>query len=122
MQALTDRKLVHRRIRHRVRKKVSGTSSRPRLAVFRSRKHIYVQAIDDAHGRTVAQASTLDPELKVRLTQSGNIASAKVVGESIATRLKAAGVAAAVFDRGGFAYHGRIKALADAARTAGLNF
>jgi large subunit ribosomal protein L18 len=122
MQALIDRKLVHRRIRHRVRRKVTGTPERPRLAVFRSRKHIYVQAIDDTQGRTLAQCSTLDPELKPRLEQSGNVASAKVVGEAIASRLKQAGVGMAVFDRGGFAYHGRIKALAEAARSGGLDF
>jgi large subunit ribosomal protein L18 len=120
MQAQIDRRTVRRRIRYRIRRKVEGTAERPRLAVFRSLNHIYVQAIDDRSGRTLCQASTLDPELRARVPKAGNIAAAKLVGTAIAERLKSRGVARATFDRGGFVYHGRIKALADAAREAGL--
>jgi large subunit ribosomal protein L18 len=122
MQARIDRRAVRRRVRHRIRKRLAGTASRPRLAVFRSHKHIYVQAIDDEHGRTVAQASTQDPELKGRLPQGGDLGAAKAVGEVIARKLKAAGIESAVLDRGGFVYHGRVQALADSARSAGLRF
>jgi large subunit ribosomal protein L18 len=110
------RKETRRRIRHRIRRKVRGTAERPRLAVFRSIKHIYVQAVDDDAGRTVVQASSRDSEVKT----AGNIASAKEVGTLVAQRLQEAGVKQAVFDRGGVLYHGRIRALADAAREAGL--
>lgn len=119
MLAATDRKKLRTRVRRRIRLKVRGDSHRPRLAVFRSGKHMYVQAIDDASGRTLAQAST--QEKGVRGDGKGwDIDSAKRVGETIAGRLKEAGVEACVFDRGGFLYHGRVKALADAAREAGL--
>lgn len=120
MLAQTDRKSIRRRVRHRIRRKISGTAARPRLAVFRSRKHIYVQAVDDGLGRTLAHASTQDPELRKSLEQGWNVDAAKRVGTAIAERLKAAGVSAAVLDRGGWLYHGRIKALAAAAREAGL--
>lgn len=112
---------VRRRIRHRIRKKVSGTAMRPRLAVFRSEKHIYAQAIDDELGRTLASASTQSPELK-ELKSGGNCDAAKKVGNLIAKKLKDAGVKSIVFDRGGFLYHGRVKALADAVREEGLKF
>ena len=107
--------------RHRrVRKKVSGTAERPRLAVFRSNNHIYAQVIDDVAGRTVAAASTADASIKGGAT--GNKDAASKVGTLVAERAKAAGVTRVVFDRGGFRYHGRVAALADAAREGGLEF
>jgi large subunit ribosomal protein L18 len=101
---------------------VTGSAAKPRLAVFRSDKHIYAQAIDDGSGQTVAHASTLDADLKATTTRGGNVEAAKVVGSAIAARLKDKGIEDVVFDRGGYLYHGRIKALADAAREAGLKF
>jgi large subunit ribosomal protein L18 len=121
MDTTIDRRGVRRRIRFRIRAKVRGSAERPRLAVFRSDKHIYVQAIDDDAGRTLAQASTAEPALKATAAV-GKKAAATVVGGAIAERLKSAGIEAAVFDRGGFLYHGRVKALAEAAREAGLKF
>jgi len=119
--ARTDHKLELRRRRHkRVRRKVEGTAERPRLAVFRSNRHITAQLIDDLAGRTVASASTVEPSL--RGAGGGNIEAAKVVGVQVASRAKAAGITTVVFDRGGFAYHGRVAALADAARAEGLEF
>jgi large subunit ribosomal protein L18 len=107
--------------RHRrVRKQVRGTAARPRLAVFRSNRHISAQVIDDVAGRTLAAASTLEPEL--RGAGTGNKAAAAAVGRLVAERAKAAGVDKVVFDRGGFLYHGRVAAVADAAREAGLEF
>ena len=120
MLARIDRRGVRRRVRHRIRRKVSGTATRPRLAVYRSQKHIYVQAIDDDHGRTLAQASTQDPDLRKQITKGWNVEAATQVGTVIAERLKAAGVSSAVLDRGGWVFHGRIEALAAAAREAGL--
>ncbi|MDZ4826331.1 MAG: 50S ribosomal protein L18 [Actinomycetota bacterium] len=112
-------KQEHRRIRHRrVRKLVSGTAERPRLAVFRSNKHIYAQAIDDINGRTVASASTVEASL--RSGGTATVDAAKQVGKLIGERAKSAGVTAVVFDRGGFKYHGRVAAVADGAREAGL--
>lgn len=106
--------------RHRrVRKKVQGTEARPRLAVFRSNKHISAQVIDDTTGRTLASASSLEADLR---SSGGNIEGAKKVGELLASRAKDAGVTQVVFDRGGFRYHGRVASLADAARTSGLEF
>src|SRR5215471_4133090 len=107
---------IHKRIRHRVR----GTEDRPRLAVFRSLKHIYAQVIDDRKGHTVAAASS--SEKKSAAASGGNVAGAKQVGKLIAERAKAKGVTKVVFDRGGYLYHGRVKALADAAREGGLQF
>jgi len=104
----------------RVRKYVAGTADRPRLAVFRSNKHIVAQVIDDRDGRTLAAASTVEASLKAGST--GNIDAAKAVGQLVAERAKAAGVEKVVFDRGGNLYHGRVAALADAAREAGLEF
>lgn len=121
MEARTDRRAVRRRVRYRIRKKLGGTSARPRLAVFRSDKHIYVQAIDDAHGRTLASATTCDGSEKGKRVPGG-VEAAKKLGGAIAEILKSQGIEAVVFDRGGFQYHGRIKALADAARSAGLKF
>jgi large subunit ribosomal protein L18 len=122
MQKTIDRDGIRRRVRHRIRKKVAGASARPRLAVFRSDKHIYAQVIDDATGRTVAHASTLDKDLRGSVGSGGNVAAAKAVGSAIAERLKGKGIVTVVFDRGGYLYHGRIKALAEAAREAGLKF
>jgi large subunit ribosomal protein L18 len=122
MQRITDRDAIRRTIRHRIRRKVAGSAARPRLAIFRSDKHIYAQAIDDATGRTLASASTVEPDVKGRAPNGGNVEAAKVVGGVIAERLKGQGIEVVVFDRGGFLYHGRIKALADAAREAGLKF
>jgi large subunit ribosomal protein L18 len=122
MHAITDRDGTRRRIRYRIRAKVGGTAARPRLAVFRSDKHIYAQAIDDAAGTTLAQASTLDAAVRGDAGTGGAVAAAKKVGEAIAERLKEKGVEAVVFDRGGYLYHGRVKALAEAARAAGLKF
>ena len=114
---------AHRqRVHRRVRQNVAGTPERPRLCVFRSINHIYVQVIDDREGRTLAAASSLDKEVRKQLKGGGNVAAAKVVGKAIAERALAAGVTAVVFDRGGYKYHGRIKALADAARETGLKF
>ena len=122
MQRITDREAIRRVIRHRIRRKVAGSAARPRLAVFRSDKHIYAQAIDDATGRTLASASTTEADVKAKSRQGGNVAAAKIVGGVIAERLKGQGIEVVVFDRGGYLYHGRIKALADAAREAGLKF
>lgn len=120
MKTGASRKQVRRRIRHRVRQKLSGTAERPRLAVFRSLRHIYVQVIDDEQGRTIAHASTQDKE--VRGEGASGVELAKQVGALIAKRVKEAGVESVVFDRGGFIYHGRIKALAEAGRENGLKF
>ncbi len=105
----------------RVRKKISGIASRPRLSVFRSLQHIYVQAVDDVHGKTVASASTVDKDLRVQMSnKTGNTQAASLIGETIAKRLKQKGISKAVFDRNGNLYHGRVKALAEAARKEGL--
>jgi large subunit ribosomal protein L18 len=122
MQAQVDRKAARRRIRYRVRKDIRGTAARPRLAVFRSLRHIYVQAIDDESGATLAQASTRDSQLRGESGHGGNREAARRVGQAIAERLKGAGVETVVFDRGGFLYHGRVKVLAEAAREGGLKF
>jgi large subunit ribosomal protein L18 len=111
-----------RRVHVRVRTRVIGTPERPRLCVYRSLEHIYAQVIDDYNRRTVVSASSVDKEVKKNLKGGGNVASAKAVGKFIADRAKAAGVVKVVFDRGGYKYHGRVKALADAAREAGLQF
>jgi len=109
------RSAVHRRIRRRVR----GTTERPRLAVYRSLNHIYAQLIDDEKAQTLASASTTEKPLGVKT--GGNIEAAKKIGQTIAERALAAGISSVVFDRGGYLYHGRVKALTDAARAAGLN-
>lgn len=111
-----------RKVRHlRVRKKVHGTAERPRLNVYRSNQHIYAQVIDDVKGVTLVSASTLDPALK-DLANGSNVEAAKKVGELVAKRAQEKGIKNVVFDRGGYIYHGRIKALAEAAREAGLEF
>jgi len=112
-----------RRIRHlRVRKKVVGTPERPRLSVYRSLKHIYAQIINDQNGTTLVSASTLEPEIRARGIKGGNVEAAKLVGELVARRAKERGITKVVFDRGGYLYHGRVAALAEAARAAGLEF
>jgi large subunit ribosomal protein L18 len=113
---------VRLRIHERIRKRLSGSSVRPRLAVFRSTKHIYAQIIDDSKGTTLITASTLDADAKKDLKHGGNIAAAKAVGKLVAERAKQKGIDAVLFDRGGYIYHGRVKALAEAAREAGLKF
>jgi large subunit ribosomal protein L18 len=117
-----SRDLHRKRVHARVRTRVSGTPERPRLAVYRSLDHIYAQVIDDHSGKTLASASSVDSETKTNLKGGGNVAAAKVIGKAVAERAKAAGISKVVFDRGGYKYHGRVKALADAAREAGLQF
>jgi large subunit ribosomal protein L18 len=111
-----------RRIHRRVRVKVKGTPERPRLCVYRSLTHLYAQVIDDAAGRTLVAASSVDKETRKQIKGGGNVASAKTVGQVVAERARAKGITQVVFDRGGYRYHGRVKALADAAREAGLKF
>lgn len=115
-----NRKEITRKRHYRLRRRLSGTAERPRLAVYRSGKHIYAQIIDDTRSVTLAAASTLDKDL--RGTSGANLEAARKVGELLARRAKEAGINNVVFDRGGFLYHGRIAALADAAREAGLEF
>jgi large subunit ribosomal protein L18 len=122
MLELLSRDVARRRIHTRVRKRVGRQTSWPRLNVFRSLNHIYVQIIEDTSGRTLVSASSLDREVRQRLKTGGNIAAAKAVGLTVAARAKAANIERVVFDRGGYAYHGRVKALADAAREGGLKF
>jgi len=118
---MSHTKPVARKRRHfRVRKKVRGTAARPRLAVFRSNKHIYAQVIDDVNGRTLASASTM--EKAGAKGSTGSVEAAKAVGERLGERVKSAGIDSVVFDRGGFKYHGRVAAIADGARSAGLEF
>jgi large subunit ribosomal protein L18 len=114
--------IVRLRIHERIRKRLSGAPERPRLAIFRSNKHIYAQIIDDSKGATLTAASTLDVDTKKDVKQGGNIAAAKAVGKLVAQRAKAKGIESVLFDRGGYLYHGRVKALAEAAREAGLKF
>ncbi len=114
----THRAQIHRRLR----KTLSGTPERPRLSVFRSLKHIYAQVVDDRTGRTLAAASTLDRALRPQIQVGGNVAAAKEVGKALAERARAAGITRVVFDRGGYRYHGRVQALAEAAREDGVEF
>ena len=113
------------RIKYRIRKKMTGTAQKPRLSVFRSVSHIYVQVIDDMSGNTIAAASTVDPNVKGKMPKGvagGNIKGAQLIGTTIAERLKEKGITKVVFDRNGFLYHGRVRAVAEAARSAGLEF
>jgi large subunit ribosomal protein L18 len=113
------------RIKFRIRKRLQGTPEQPRLSVFRSGTHIYVQVIDDLAGRTVASASSVEPAVKAKFAdgaRGGNRKGAEVVGQAIAERLKEKGITRVVFDRNGFLYHGRVRAVAEAARQAGLQF
>ena len=121
MLTRTSKNTNRRHVHERIRKKILGTSERPRLNVYRSLNHIYVQVIDDLHGKTLVSASTAEGKKEDRRT-GGNVAAAKTVGKTIAERAKAKGVTKVVFDRGGYIYHGRVKALADAAREGGLQF
>ena len=114
-----EKKEIRSRIHQRIRRKLAGTAERPRLAVFRSVAHIYVQVIDDAAATTLVSASSVDKDGK---TKGGNVAAAKAIGKLVAQRAQEKGIKKVVFDRGGYQYHGRIKALADAAREAGLEF
>ena len=114
-----DRKVARAKVRHRIRKKISGTADKPRLAVHFSNANVYAQLIDDVSGRTLAAASTLDKGVSKK---GASVASAEAVGELVAQRAKEAKIETVVFDRGGFSYHGKVKALADAAREGGLNF
>ena len=114
-----EKKTVRHRIHKRIRRKLSGTPQRPRLAVFRSVAHIYAQVIDDTEGKTLVSASSVD---KGGRTDGGNVTAAKAIGKLVAERAKEKGIKSVVFDRGGYVYHGRVKALADAAREAGLEF
>jgi large subunit ribosomal protein L18 len=114
-----NRKKIRRRIHDRIRRKVSGTTERPRLAVHYSNQHIYAQVIDDTTGRTLISASTLDKSIE---KASSNIESAQKVGKLIAERAAASNISAVVFDRGGHLYHGKVKALADAVREGGVQF
>lgn len=120
MLSKPNRKETTRKRHYRLRRRLEGTSARPRLAVHRSGKNIYAQIIDDVRAVTLASASTLDKDL--RKASGANVEAARAVGELIAQRAKAAGIDSVVFDRGGFLYHGRIAALAEAARGAGLDF
>ena len=119
--AVKSRKARQRRHR-RIRARISGTADRPRLNVFRSIDHIYAQLVDDEAGRTLVSASTVDKELRGDLNGKTKKEQAAVVGEKVAERAKAAGISTVIFDRGGYLYHGRVKALADGAREGGLEF
>ncbi len=122
MTLIKKKRMSHLRRRKRVRQKVSGTGDRPRLSVFRSLKHIYAQLIDDELGVTLAEASTLSPELKEAVPNGSNVEAAQRVGALIAQKAKQQEIEVAIFDRGGHLYHGRIRALAEAAREEGLKF
>jgi large subunit ribosomal protein L18 len=122
MKASKERTLSRRRIRSRIRRRLKGSVERPRLAVFKSGRHIYAQVIDDATGATIAHASSLDAALKGDKKPAANRETATRVGTLVAERAKSKGVARVVFDRGGYIYHGKVKALAEAARQGGLEF
>ncbi len=122
MAKTKERDLSRKRRHGRVRKKVVGTKEKPRLNVYRSLSHIYAQIIDDTSGHTLVAASTLEPELKEELPRGSNSEAARRVGELVARRAQEKGIDQVVFDRGGYLYHGRVRALADGARDGGLNF
>jgi large subunit ribosomal protein L18 len=113
---------IRDRIHARIRKRLAGTPARPRLAVFRSQTHIYAQVIDDSAGRTLCSAASVDKDIRAQQKRGANLAAAKAVGALLARRAAEKGIGAVVFDRGGFRYHGRVKALAEAAREGGLKF
>ena len=117
-----DRSKERRRVHKRIREKISGSASRPRLCVYRSLKYIYAQIIDDAQGTTLVSASTFEKEVRSGLKATGNIEASKLLGKTIAERAKSKGIETVVFDRGGYLYHGRVKAVAEAARESGLKF
>lgn len=122
MATRDSRAKVRERVHTRIRKRVNGTAERPRLAVFRSSKHIYAQIIDDGRGVTLAAASTTESEPRGSLANGSNVKAAKEVGRLIAERAKQQGIESVVFDRGGYIYHGRVRALAESAREGGLTF
>jgi large subunit ribosomal protein L18 len=117
-----DRERLRKKRHRRVRKSVVGSAARPRLNVFRSLSHIYAQVIDDTVGKTIVSASSIDSEIKGKLKTGGNVEAAKMVGELVGKRAIEKGIESVVFDRGGYRYHGRVAALADGARAAGLKF
>ena len=117
-----DRSAERRRIHRRIRQKISGNPNRPRLCIYRSLKYVYAQIVDDTQGRTLVAASTAEKDVRKELKNAGNIEASKLVGKTIAERARAKGIEAVVFDRGGYLYHGRIKAVAEAARESGLKF
>lgn len=117
-----DRARERDKVHVRIRRKISGTPARPRLCVFRSLGHIYAQVVDDSEGGTLAAASTVEKDVRGQVKGTGSVAAAKAVGKAIAERAKAKGISLVVFDRGGYLYHGRVKALAEAARENGLKF
>lgn len=121
VKANTSREARQRR-HERVRKRVEGTPERPRLSVFRSLGHIYAQVIDDRHGATLAAASSLEPDIRTKANEENKAGVAKIVGRRVAERAREKGVSQVVFDRGGYMYHGRVKALAEGAREGGLQF
>ena len=122
MDKAKEKRLARQRRHARVRQKVTGTSDRPRLCVFRSLKHIHAQIIDDTRGHTLVSASTVEPEVRGHVDDKDKKAQAALVGEVLARRALQEGIKQVVFDRGGYVYHGRVKSLADAARKAGLDF
>lgn len=122
MLKLASREVTRRRIHARSRMRLRGHAQMPRVNVYRSSAHIYAQIVDDGRGHTLVAASSRDPEVRQSVKAGGNIAAAKTVGKILAERARAAGISQVVFDRGGYIYHGRVKALADAAREAGLKF
>lgn len=122
MLRLVSRDTTRRRVHERIRQRVQGRAQAPRLNVFRSARHIYAQLVDDGRGHTLVAASSRDAEVRKTLKSGGNLAAAKTVGQMLAQRAKEQGISRAVFDRGGYEYHGRVKALADAAREGGLKF
>ncbi len=113
---------ARRRVHVRIRTRVRGRTERPRVNVYRSLQHIYAQVVDDSRGQTLVSASTVDKQVRATLKSGGNVAAAQAVGKVLAERARAAGVTRVVFDRGGYAYHGRVKALAEALRAGGLKF
>jgi len=117
-----SRTVTRGRIHNRIRRRLQGATVAPRLNVFRSARHIYAQLVDDSRGHTLVSVSSLDKDLRERMKGGGNVAAAKEIGKTLAQRAKERGISSAIFDRGGYAYHGRVKALADAAREAGLQF
>lgn len=122
MLRLASKNAMRQRIHLRIRTRVRGRPQVPRLSVYRSLSHIYAQIIDDTRGHTLVAASTFDKEVRKTLKSGGNVAAARTVGQVLAARAKAAGISRVVFDRGGYAYHGRVKSLAEAARKGGLQF
>ena len=117
-----SRKVVRRRVHLRSRARVRGVTQSPRVNIFRSSSHIYAQVVDDSRGHTLVAVSSRDAEVRKTLKTGGNVAAAKEVGKELAKRALGAGITRVIFDRGGYAYHGRVKALADAAREGGLKF